>query len=764
MKRPALTAFSVISIIVLILSFIFSIQYISSLDHEIQARFDGKRWSLPAAVYARPLELYPGLQLSPEMFEQELELGNYRKVKQPTGSGSYSRNGTYFSLITRGFHFPSGFEPSRHITVEFSLDAVTALTDVDTLAPLPLLRLDPAQIGSFHPLVHEDRILVTRDEIPEILIKTLLTVEDKNFYSHFGIAPMSVIRALAANLRAGRAVQGGSTLTQQLVKNLFLTNERTLTRKIREAVMAMLLEYHYSKDEILTAYINEVFLGQDNNRAIHGFALASQYYFSKDLRELAPEQIATLVGMVKGPSLYNPLKNAQICQDRRNAVISLMAEAGIIPPGQAGPLQDRPLLEGTVQKGGFNRFPAFLDVVRQQLAGEYHEEDLKTNGLQILTTLDPQVQLAAEHNLTSTIAALGKAKKLASLEGAAVVTGRETGEVLAIVGGRDATLHGFNRATSARRPIGSLVKPAVYLTALNANYTLASPLQDTAIEVPLAGQEPWKPQNYDKTEHGTVPLYVALENSFNLATVHLGMELGLDSVLTTLQELGIQQTPEPYPSLLLGAISLSPFDVCQMFQTIAAGGFYTPLRAISSVMAADHSLLTRYSISVEQRFSPATIFLLTHAMQRVTSEGTGKSLLDSPLGRLMIAGKTGTSDQLRDSWFAGFTGDHLALVWLGRDDNGPINLSGSSGALQVWKNIMENVPNNQLELIEPPGIAWQKIETVTFANSSLGSRATTVLPFLAGTEPFRQPPPLLDTAPLERKAQGLFDKIHRWLQ
>lgn len=528
--------------------------------------------------------------------------------------------------------------------------------------------------------------------------------------------------------------------------------------------MALLLEYHYNKDEILTAYINEVFLGQDRNRAIHGFALASQYYFRENLDGLEPQQIATLVGMVKGPSLYNPQRNPETCLARRNTVLELMAADAIIKPEELDAYKTTPLTTTTVQRGGFNRFPAFLDVVRKQLGGEYHEEDLKTNGLQILTTLDPQIQFAAEQNLTETIAGLEKQKQSEELEGAVIITGRETGELQAVVGGRNPTLHGFNRAINAQRPIGSLVKPAIYLTALDHGYTLASPLLDAAIEIDLSSSSTWKPENYDKSEHGRIPLYLALAKSYNLATVRLGLDLGIESILKTMLDLGIEKKLEPYPSLLLGSANLSPFEACQMYQTIASGGFYTPLRSINSVMAADHSLLTRYGFNVEQRFSPVSSFLLTHAMQRVVREGTGKSIMNSPLGSLYPAGKTGTSNDLRDSWFAGFSGDHLAMVWLGRDDNKSIHLSGSSGALQVWKKIMAHIPNSQLNLIEPPGIVWQRTDTVDFSQSALGSRTTTVLPFMAGTEPVHKTQPLINTAPLERKVEGLIDKLNRWLQ
>lgn len=679
------------------------------LGTEIRERFDGRRWSLPAIVHARPLELYPGLTLSPQALEEELQLGGYRRASVAEGAGSYAVGGATIRLVSRDFHYPSGVEPGQAMTVTFSGGAIAALSDGAGKA-LPLVRLDPARIGSFHPLVHEDRLLLTAAEIPPLLRDALLAVEDRNFYDHFGVAPTSLMRALVANLRAGRTVQGGSTLTQQLVKNLFLSNERTLSRKTQEAIMALLLEGYVEKEEILTTYINEVFLGQDDNRAVHGFALASQFYFRRDLGDLRPDQVALLVGLVKGPTAYDPRRRPEDCRQRRDLVLTIMRDRGLIDEGAYREALTRALDEEPVQKHGFNRFPAFLQLVRQQLAGEYKEEDLKAGGLRILTTLDPRLQSAAERHLHEKLLLFGAKHTDGGLEGAVVVTGRETGEVLALVGGKDPLLPGFNRALQAKRQIGSLVKPAVYLAALQRGYGLADPLDDSLLRLPREGGPDWEPKNYDRREHGIVPLYVALAHSYNLATVRLGLEVGLDQVVTTLGALGYQETIEPYPSLLLGAIEMTPLEVCQIYQTIAAGGFFTGLRAIDSVMDSKGHLLNRYGLAVAQRIEPETAFLLTHALQRVVSEGTAADLLSSPLRRHHLAGKTGTTDNLRDSWFAGFSGDHLGVVWIGRDDNGATGLTGASGALRVWRAIMEEIATSPLQLVAPEAIAWTTLD------------------------------------------------------
>ncbi len=752
----------VVFIVILCLCLAIPAGYIvSRLSGEIRQKFDGKRWSLPAIVYARPLELYPGLQVSPEMLEEELQLSGYRKETKENGAGSYARNGSIFRLVTRDFHYPSGPEPSRQLTITFTSGHVATLTTDENRRQLTLVRLDPVRIGSFHPLVHEDRLILSREEIPRLLVETLLAVEDRNFYSHHGLAPLGMARALLANIRAGKTVQGGSTLTQQLVKNLFLNRERTLWRKAQEAVMAPILEHYYSKDEILTTYVNEVFLGQDDNRAVHGFGLASQFYFRRDVQDLRADQIAVLVGMVKGPTYYDPRRNPENCLARRNVVLASMAAHGILSKTTYTEALARPVTEVGVQKNGFNRFPAFLELVKQQLAGEYQEKDLKSNGLRILTTLDPQVQQQVEKNLQETIGTLETKQKYQNLEGAVIITGRENGEVLALAGGKNPLSPGFNRALHAKRPIGSLVKPAVYLAAFKKGFNLVSPLEDRAVSLNIEGSGMWRPENYDHKEHGRVPLFVALANSYNLATVHLGMEVGLENVSAAIHDLGYRGEVKPYPSILLGAVDMSPFEVAQMYQTIAAGGFYTALRAISSVLAADHKLITRYGLAVEQRFAPDIVFLLTHAMQRVVSEGTAAALLSSPLRDHAIAGKTGTSDNLRDSWFAGFTGDHLAVVWLGRDDNSSIRLSGSAGALRVWEKIMREVVSSPLSPVAPEGILWMNVAGV---QSSASGNGGAQLPFMAGSQPVISESP---AQPLRRQTKGetgVFETIKGWFK
>jgi penicillin-binding protein 1B len=569
------------------------------------------------------------------------------------------------------------------------------------------VRLDPALIASIYPTHNEDRVLLRREQLPPLLVKTLLAVEDRKFYQHFGVDPKGILRAAFENLRAGRTVQGASTLTQQLVKNFYLTQERTLERKLNEAYMAILLDWRYDKDEILTAYANEVYLGQDGDRGIHGFGLGSRFYFNRDVDELDVAQTAMLVGILKGPSELNPRRDPERVIERRNLVIDLMAHHQVISRADAEQAKAAPL--GIVDGGArpSSEYPAFIQLVRRQLRRDYREEDLRSEGLRIFTTLDPLTQAHVENAVRERLPQLDRSRRLpvGTLETAAVVTSVAQGEVLAIVGGRDTDYAGFNRALDAVRPIGSLIKPVIYLKALSQpeRYSLATPIQDKPVNLRVAGKM-WRPKNYDHSVHGTVPLYRALVKSYNLATVNLGLALGVDEVASFLKDLGAVREIDRVPAMLLGSVSLPPVEVAQVYQTIAAEGFRAPLRAIREVLDASGRPLNRYPLAVESVVSAESAYLTQWAMRRVVTQGTATWLKRRLPSGLTVAGKTGTTNDMRDSWFAGFSGDKVVVAWVGRDDNKPMGLSGSTGALRVWGDIVASVDTQSLQDLAPEGI------------------------------------------------------------
>lgn len=717
--------------------------YVAYLDVTIRTQFEGKRWALPARVYASPLELYAGRKISAAQLGQELAELNYRygPLDEP---GTYSRDPDRIDMISRPFAFWDGPQPTLRLRISFADQQVEAIENLDTGESVPLVRLDPLLIGGIYPAHNEDRVLVKLDEVPPALIRALIAIEDRKFYEHHGVDPRAIVRALWANLRAAGAVQGGSTLTQQLVKNFYLSAERTLRRKATEAIMALLLDAHYGKDEILEAYINEIYLGQDGNRAIHGFGLATQHYFDRPLHQLSLSQAALLVGLVKGPSYFDPRRNPERALGRRNLVLAELAEQDVITTADYLRAKTIPLEVTARAPVGTSAYPSFLGLVHRQLRRDYSDENLRSEGLRIFTTLDPRVQRAAEHALATRLDVLERRRGIPAntLEGAAIVTGSENGEVLAVVGGRRARYEGFNRALDAVRQIGSLIKPAVYLTALSRpdKYTLTTLLDDSPVVFSEPGVKEWAPQNYDKQFHGQVELRTAFAQSYNATAVRLGLELGLPAVIESAHRLGIERSLPPYGSLLLGSVGLTPFEVAQMYQTLASGGFRTPLRAIREVLTPDGAPLKRYSLAVARSIDAAAAYLTTTALQQVVQTGTAAGLSAFLPSELKIAGKTGTTDDLRDSWFAGFTGDKLAVVWIGRDDNQPTGLTGSSGALTAWGQMMAALDPEPLAPPMPESIERVRVDAKTGLRADNGCEDTVEIPYVRGSAPAEMAP------------------------
>lgn len=726
-----------LTVVFLLCMAVFTLAYVAYQDYTVRQHFEGKRWALPAHVFASPAELFVGAKMDAGRLEALLQELKYRADPQLTTQGAFVRSGNEIRLRTREFHFWDASETSRPLRVTFGGGEVLAVEDMDSGESLPIFRLEPVQIGSFYPALKEDRVLVKLDQVPKPLIDALLAVEDRDFYEHFGISPKGIARAMWANVRAGDIVQGGSTLTQQLVKNFYLSSERTWWRKLNEVLMSLLLEARYSKREILEAYLNEIYLGQDGARAIHGFGLASQFYFSRSVEELDLNHVALLVALVRGPSFYDPVRMPTKARDRRDRVLDAMVEQGYLAPQLAQAAKLQPLDVQSNPHQAISRYPAFLDLVKRQLQQEYRNEDLTTTGLNIFTTLDVDVQQQLQAAVDRTLTRLDKQRKSGSLETAAIITRRATGEIAALVGGRDAESTGYNRALDSVRQIGSLYKPVVFLTALAdpRHYTLVSPLQDRAIRVAGRGAAPWTPKNYDNREHGTVPLYSALAHSYNLATVRLGLDVGVPRTVQTFHSLGVERDLADFPATLLGAGELTPMDVMQMYQTLANDGFVTPLRAIQAVVAQDGHTLQRYALDVKQSLDPAAVYLVNRALQEVTREGTARAVYSYLPREYDVAGKTGTTNDLRDSWFAGFTGDYAGVVWLGRDDNKPAGLTGAQGALHIWAATMGKVSREPLQLDVPDNVESVWIDRSNGLRASEACASATLLPFIAGSAP-----------------------------
>ena len=708
------------------------------LDYRLTSRFSGSKWALPSHVYSRALELYEGLELARDDLVWELERLGYRRVKKLSAPGQYRLEGRRVDVYSRAFEFWDGSKSAQIFRMTFEGSQLARLRGPQG-EPLDLGRLEPLRIGGIYPAHLEDRLAVRLEELPPLLIESLIVVEDRDFYQHYGVSLRGMGRALVNNLRPGGATQGGSTITQQLVKNFYLTRDRNLLRKGLEAVMALMLEQHYSKGEIIEAYINEIYLGQAGKRAIHGFGMASEHYFRQPLAELELHQVALLVAMAKGASYYDPRRNVERALQRRDLVIHLLAEQGLINNVEAGRARKQALDIAEGPGGHTNPFPAYLDLVKRQLRQDYDDEDLRGGGLRVFTHFDPQVQRNLEQASTKSLALIERQKGLQGkpVEVGSLVVRVGTAEVLALVGGREARFAGFNRALDIRRPIGSTIKPVVYLTALEQakRYTLLSPISDAAVIIPAEHGETWRPQNFDRKSHGEVPLYQALGQSYNLATARLGMALGLDRVAETLRRLGYEGSLAQVPAMTLGAVSMSPFDVAGLYHTIAAGGFYSPLASIHSVYSAENQPLKRYPYRVERRFDAGAIHLLQYAMQVVMREGTGRSAYRYLGGDIAVAGKTGTSNDQRDSWFSGFGDDYLAVVWLGRDDNATMPFTGSSGALSLWSQLMSDLRVRSLAFTRPDDITYHWVDPRLGLLSEEGCEGARYMPFIAGSEP-----------------------------
>ncbi|UTW44484.1 penicillin-binding protein 1B [bacterium SCSIO 12696] len=713
------------------------------LDFMVRAKFEGSKWSLPAHVYSRALDLYEGLALTPEQLVWELDKLGYRAVGWVAEPGQYRRRGDRVEFYTRGFRFWDNDEQSQRLNVRFASNQVSALSAAGQT--VPVARLEPLRIGGIFPEHLEDRELVRLESLPPYLIDGLLAVEDQNFDQHHGVSLRGIARAFLANVKAGELAQGGSTITQQLVKNFYLSNDRTLWRKLMEIPMALLLELHYGKAEILEAYINEVYLGQAGRRGIHGFGLASRHYFRQPVSELDLHQVALLVALVKGASYYDPWRNPQRATQRRNLVLDVMANQQLIDKVTASAAKRKPL--GVVAKRGtaFNDYPAYLDLVKRQLRRDYSADDLRREGLRIFTNFDPQAQRRLEKSITNRLNNLEQGYRVTKgqLQAGAVVARVGSGEVLAVAGSRQPRYAGFNRALDAKRPVGSTIKPAVYLTALQQGYNLATLVPDREFEITTDDGTQWRPRNFNRQSHGDVPLYQALGHSYNLATAQLGLELGVDAVARTVEQLGLERDVHQVPAMLLGATTMSPMEVAGIYHTIAADGFYTPLRAIRAIYNADNQPLRRYPYQVEQRFPAETVHLLQYAMQVVVREGTGKGVYRQLPQQLALAGKTGTSNDQRDSWFAGFTGNYLSVVWLGRDDNGKMPLTGATGALRVWGDIMKGMDNQSLAFQKPDQVNYLWVDPQGRLSGER-CRDARYLPFVDGTEP-RQKGPCYDS-------------------
>ena len=719
----------------------FLIPYTLYLNHQVGERFGQLRWQIPTRVYARPLALRPGVAMDAQTLKTELDAAAYRDDGAGVRPGTYVRNGGRWLIASRGFFDVDGTVSARRIEVVLSGGRVASLRDPARRQPLKSARLDPARIATLYGQQQEERRLVRIEEVPELLVTGLQAVEDRDFAHHHGIDVGGMLRAAFVNVKSGDTKQGASTLTQQLARSglLGIGREQTYSRKFNEILYALLIEARYDKRTILETYLNQVYLGQRGSQEIRGVAAGAEFWFGRDLRDLSTEQVALLVGIIRGPSYYDPRRNPERATERRNFALAKMHETGLINAAELARAQKAPL--GVTSAPGSlaaNRFPAYVDLVRRQLARDYPADALQGAGLSVMTGMSPAAQAYAEGAVTRTLKSLDT-KKRPPLQAGVIVTDVHDGEVRAVVGSRRFDEHGFNRAVEAARPVGSLLKPFVYLLALAqpGRWSLASYVDDSPVTITLDNGKRWSPGNSEGRSHGNVHLIDALAHSWNIATVRVGMQVGPQRLADLIRTLaGIQATPNP--SLILGAVDQSPYAMAQLYQFLASDGEIQPLHAVRGVLDPEGRTVNRYdkAPAPAQEGDAIAARLVTVALQQAIVGGTGRQLVADGLGRLNPAGKTGTSNDGRDSWFAGWTGDHLAVVWVGNDKNEMTGLYGATGAMRVWSGIFSRMPTAPLQVADK-GLDWQWI--VGSHTTDSGCPGARRFPFVAGFAPSYQP-------------------------
>jgi len=700
----------------LLLALVFALALFTIyLDAKVQKTFEGQRWQVPAQIYGQIETLSIGDSVDMHALSASLKLNNYKKVAKVSAPGQFAQSAKRLVIYRRAFVFPDTQSDGNNIAVKLTVDVNNNKVSQLWVSERPVsqLKLEPTLLARLVPDNKEDRILMPLEKLPTLLLDTLLLIEDRNFYHHQGVSPMSILRAIYSNMRAGRTVQGGSTLTQQLVKNMFLTRERTLTRKFKEAIMSLIIEARYSKDQLLEAYINEVYLGQHYANGIYGFGLAAQFYFDKPTEQLNHEQIALLVAQIKGPSYYDPWRHPSRAKNRRDLILRLMFEQNFLSVHEFEQAISAPLNIRQQRRFKSKNYPSYLQLVKNELNKALTSREQKS-GIRVFTGFSHYSQHLLEQSVARQLTALEKQFQQKDLQAAMIVTDIETSEVRALVGDKHSGYAGFNRALHVNRPIGSLIKPVIYLAALERyeQYNLATVLEDKPITLSSEQGQRWQPKNYDGEYRGQVPLIDGLVFSLNIPTVNLGMSLGLDNIANAMHSLGYNQDITTRPSMLLGAIDMSPWQVNQMYLPLAKQGQSVKVHAINTIISSQGTTLWQFEQKPAQILSNNGVYLLDYALKQVTKVGTARSL-SWRLKNAELAGKTGTSNDLRDSWFVGYDNQHLVTTWLGKDDNAPTGLTGSSGALVLFADFIKHQGINTIESKIPEGIAQTLFEKKT---------------------------------------------------
>ena len=698
-------------------------------------------------IFSTAFPLAPAAPIEKTRLQERLTHLGYRPVSRKVQApGEYRLLSSSVDLYLRDFLYPDGLIRGRPIRLLLEGDQIARVLSLPEEEDAGPVALEPQLIGGLLETSRQVRDWISLSAIPPQIVDAILSIEDHRFYEHVGIDPRGILRAAFQNLKGGTVVQGGSTITQQLAKNLYYTQQRTYIRKLKEAFAALILEAKYSKQDILESYLNEIYLGQSGSVAVYGIGQAAQYYFGKSLSQLTVPEAALLAGMIKGPNTYAPVRDPKRAKQRRDLVLLRMKQEGRLSDKQYQSAVNAPIRVTTLQHGVTDA-PYFLDYILSQ-AGD--SSDSAQTGLRLFTTLDLEMQRLAEEAVSAGLSRLESKhrflKKTADhLQGALVAIDPRTGAILAMVGGRDYRSSQFNHAVQAKRQAGSLFKPFVYLTALEQSLTAkegsitpASLLDDSPISFP-DGASSWAPQNYDRQFHGQISVRMALEQSLNVPAVRLAQSVGIPDIIRTLRSVGIQGPLDEHLSLALGSSEVSLLEMTSAFGALAQGGRYISPYAIASLVEQVNEQAGRrirqQHDETTQVFSTQSAYLVTSILQGVVQHGTAAAARRMGL-TAQIAGKTGTTDDHRDAWFVGYTPDLVVGVWVGFDGGTTLQLTGAQAALPIWVDFFRKaMPAPSIAFPVPSGIVTRMIDPHT------AQLATTACPdsfeesFIEGTEP-----------------------------
>ncbi len=688
-------------------------------------------WELPSRIFSSELMIRPGDDIKTIGLMQRLERLRYRKADRISEPGEYALQGHYLDVYVRPFDYAGGSMTAQPLRMVLEGSRIESIDHAFSGRRLESVLLEPEVISEIFDRQLEDRTVVELGQCPAFLLEAIIATEDKRFYRHWGIDFRAILRAALVNLKHGSIVEGGSTITQQVIKNVFLTSKRTFTRKIKETGMAFMLEATYSKDEILQLYVNEIYMGQWGHAGVYGMARAARLFFDKDISKLSLSEAALLAGIIRAPNRYSPYNSPNRAIGRRNTVLELMYKQGHIEKPTYELAVNEPLELAPMQPRA-RYAPYFVDYMLYSIKEQYPMNLLARGGYNIYTSIDTHMQLIAEQKLQHGVKNLRV--KRGPMNGAVVMLDPASGEIRAMVGGEDYASSQFNRAVQIKRHMGSLVKPLVYYTALRHGSTLADMISEKPVSIDTKEGEKWQPENYDKKLHGDVLLVDALINSYNVATVNLGLDVGLDSIIGEVRSLLPGVEVEENPSILLGAIDSSPLSVAGMFAVYANHGVSVEPVAVKAIIN-DKGLEVygRPQRMSNQLLDSSTVFLLNSALQQVITRGTARNanMYGMPAG---FCGKTGTTNDLRDSWFAAFSPELVTVVWLGNDEFKPVNLTGSSGAMPIASMILAAVADDASWPV-PGDVVFKDIDPQNGKLASSWNRDKLNLPFIRGTAP-----------------------------